>query len=348
MILEKLRHMSIEAREVCLGYKIDRLHVSGLDTLRFVADYVARNKPCIISGAMDSWPALELWDEPYLTAAGGGSLVTVDRTPDGRADAIAQLAVREGEGFLTSEEVYGTREEWFCGGMEEQMTMGEFFAELKESRKCDPQQNVLYLQHQNDSLNTEAPWLLDDTRAFPFSRAFCQEPEATNLWIGDERSKTSFHKDHYENIYSVVQGEKVFKLLPPLEVWRMYMKEYPSARWTRDRQGWRAVRDGGVVPWCPIPFGSNPTSEAAMKYPHFYDRDLPPPLIAEVGKAETLYLPSCWYHSVEQVPFEKGGIVIAVNSWFDMKFDTRWPYFQFVESTSKDLDLAAKASVQET
>ena len=34
-------------------------------------------------------------------------------------------------------------------------------------------------------------------------------PEATNLWIGDERSVTSFHHDHYENMYAVLCGTKV-------------------------------------------------------------------------------------------------------------------------------------------
>lgn len=28
-------------------------------------------------------------------------------------------------------------------------------------------------------------------------------PEAVNLWIGDERSVTSWHKDPFENIYAV-------------------------------------------------------------------------------------------------------------------------------------------------
>jgi hypothetical protein len=30
--------------------------------------------------------------------------------------------------------------------------------------------------------------------------------EAINLWIGDERSVSSIHKDHYENIYAVISG----------------------------------------------------------------------------------------------------------------------------------------------
>merc|ERR1719221_2224372 len=45
--------------------------------------------------------------------------------------------------------------------------------------------------------------------------AFGNEPEAVNLWIGDERAVSSCHKDHYENLYVVVRGEKIFTLLPP-------------------------------------------------------------------------------------------------------------------------------------
>ena len=34
-------------------------------------------------------------------------------------------------------------------------------------------------------------------------------PEAANLWIGSDASVTSFHHDHYENMYAVVSGTKV-------------------------------------------------------------------------------------------------------------------------------------------
>lgn len=56
-------------------------------------------------------------------------------------------------------------------------------------------------------------------------------PEAVNLWIGNELSETSFHKDHYENIYAVVTGEKHFLLLPPTDVHRMYIRNYPAAQY---------------------------------------------------------------------------------------------------------------------
>lgn len=40
-------------------------------------------------------------------------------------------------------------------------------------------------------------------------------PDAQNLWMGYNDSVSSMHKDPYENIYCVVQGEKHFTLMPP-------------------------------------------------------------------------------------------------------------------------------------
>lgn len=61
--------------------------------------------------------------------------------------------------------------------------------------------------------------------------AFGCAPEAVNLWIGDERSTTTFHKDHYENLYAVLRGKKVFHLLPPTDVYRMGLQLYPAAQY---------------------------------------------------------------------------------------------------------------------
>ena len=44
-------------------------------------------------------------------------------------------------------------------------------------------------------------------------------PDAVNFWMGGERSITSMHKDHYENIYGVVRGSKTFILHPPTDLY---------------------------------------------------------------------------------------------------------------------------------
>eukprot|EP00392_Amoebophrya_sp_AT5.2_P008977 g9005.t1 len=66
--------------------------------------------------------------------------------------------------------------------------------------------------------------------------AVFQQMEALNLWVGDERSLSSFHKDNYENLYLVTAGAgKVFWLAPPCSAPYFYQEAYQTARyrWSR-------------------------------------------------------------------------------------------------------------------
>lgn len=93
---------------------------------------------------------------------------------------------------------------------------------------------VAYAQQQNDCFRSEYKEILEDCELdIPWaSEALGCKPEAVNLWIGNELSETSFHKDHYENLYAVVSGEKHFLLLPPTDVHRMYVRNYPAAQYS--------------------------------------------------------------------------------------------------------------------
>ena len=95
---------------------------------------------------------------------------------------------------------------------------------------------VPYIQHQNGSFASEFAALASDADPhIPWaSDALGMRPDAVNLWIGDERAATSWHKDHYENLYAVVTGRKIFRLLPPLDVHRMGVREYPAAHYWRE------------------------------------------------------------------------------------------------------------------
>lgn len=55
--------------------------------------------------------------------------------------------------------------------------------------------------------------------------------KSVNLWIGDERSVSSIHKDHFENMYAVITGEKTFTLLPPTDLLYLEEKEYSSMQY---------------------------------------------------------------------------------------------------------------------
>ena len=112
------------------------------------------------------------------------------------------------------------------------MNMETFLSRLRGRAKTGipADEDVLYLQSQNDNLHDEMHDLLEDaTDELLFaSEVFGSSPEVANVWIGDERSVTSLHKDPYENLYLVVQGTKTFDLLPPTEFYCLHGKTASS------------------------------------------------------------------------------------------------------------------------
>ncbi|RVW68143.1 hypothetical protein CK203_064036 [Vitis vinifera] len=43
--------------------------------------------------------------------------------------------------------------------------------------------------------------------------------------------------------------------------------------------------------------------------------------------------PSMWFHHVKQTP-DSSGRTIAINYWYDMQFDIKYAYFNFLQSIS--------------
>lgn len=58
--------------------------------LEFYRDYVAANKPVIITNAFDDWPAMKLWDLQYLRMKAGSLTISADLTPSGHGDCITE------------------------------------------------------------------------------------------------------------------------------------------------------------------------------------------------------------------------------------------------------------------
>ncbi|KAG2496262.1 hypothetical protein HYH03_005495 [Edaphochlamys debaryana] len=464
--LAMLQSASRELRELDVGSSVDRVPLSELTPMRFATEYVQRNKPVIITGAIEAWPALRLWGERYLTAHPAAELeVTVDVTPNGRGDAITAAA----------DPATGALDRWFVTPHERRMRLPEFFRLMRETRARERRQKpgempreVPYMQHQNSNLTEELAALLADIApGLPWAEeVFGGPPEATNLWIGDARSTTSFHKDHYENLYAVIRGTKVFTLLPPCDAFRMYLERCPAASYLPRCEvppgaQWREVSpEPGRAPGAAGRHGEQGAAEEAVAagqdeaaaderrlvavlqdpgyevlwsavdtsvhdpavrraQPLFYGPQPGPagaaqggargrgtagaeseegssdgetdawdaaggaPLIAEVGPGDLFYLPSIWYHQVDQRegggPSGRGGgrgqhrerrrpagegaahgrgkaagcgeereeeeeeeedYVIAVNFWYDMKYDNHYASFRLVERLATALGLA--------
>mmetsp|Transcript_9416 Transcript_9416/g.12297 ORF Transcript_9416/g.12297 Transcript_9416/m.12297 type:complete len:347 (+) Transcript_9416:72-1112(+) len=281
-------------------------------TLVFLRDYVAKNRPVILTSLPDvaKWQAFTNWRTNSGVAACTNGNVRVNVTPSGLGDAVVNTE-ENGEIFIKPYET--------------QMTLEAFFASLQTS-----DDSVAYLSHQNDNLREEFPAMMNEIgeNITIAHEAFGNDPEAVNIWIGDERSVSSMHKDFYENMYCVVRGEKVFHLLPPCAQPFLYEKEYQEAhyQYESNKRNWTIEMEDTKVPWSPIdPVQVLEQREDNKRYPLAAEiRELV--MKATVRAGEVLYLPSMWYHRVTQ-----NCLTIAVNYWHNMDFDLKWVYFSAIE-----------------
>ena len=252
--------------------------------------------------------------------------MSVAATPTGRADAVTSI---------------DSQELVFALPVEGKLPITDFFQHLTSPQKSHS--NILYLQQQNDCLRQEFAALLGDIDAEPewAVRVFGSKPEAVNLWIGNAESETSFHKDHYENVFAVIAGKKTFTLLPPADAYRLAIQEYPVAQYTATGQDLRSCEleltrkeASESVRWSSI----DPNDGDKLdEYPLFHDTNLPKPIKVTVNAGEVLYLPSLWHHYVEQVAGPEG-FCVAVNLWFDMAIDQKFAYFSAIEKLAYQQD----------
>nr|XP_010933250.1 bifunctional peptidase and (3S)-lysyl hydroxylase Jmjd7 isoform X1 [Elaeis guineensis] len=329
----RLRGLWGEARELSLGTsgQVDCLDAPP-SPLRFLRDYVSANKPCLVSrAATRGWPAISLWsDDAYLRRVLHGCAVSVHLTPHGRADSLVPRPSACGR----------PRGLCFASAAVRSMDFSDALA-LIAATGSPSSPTVAYAQQQNDCFREEYSALAGDVEPdVPWAtEALGCLPEAVNLWIGNGRSETSFHKDHYENLYAVITGEKHFLLLPPTDVHRLYIRHYPAARYVLD-DGKDATGELHLeleeperqVPWCSVdPYPETPESMAEQReaFPLYFDGPKPFECIVKAG--EILYLPSMWFHHVRQTP-DRNGRTIAVNYWYDMQFDIKYAYFNFLQS----------------
>jgi len=292
-------------------YLSDRVDIIEKPTPLQFYKYVAANKPVIIKGLLQDWLALNKWSKEYLIAKMKDQLVTVAITPDGYADSI----------------VNGP---YFAQPLYEQMTLQQFFDRLDAAK--NEKREVHYIQLQNNSLNLEFVDLTDDVpKHIPFvTEALGRDPEAVNIWIGEDHSVTSLHKDHYENLYGVISGEKHFILYPPTDHHFLHEAWFRTATYQRDRKGnleLVPISDQEPIPWLPV----DPLHPDYDKYPRFKNAK---PIKVTVKAGEMLYLPSLYYHHVTQSADGEGKCV-AVNYWYDMDFDIKFAYFQFLKALSE-------------
>ncbi|XP_027359910.1 jmjC domain-containing protein 7 isoform X2 [Abrus precatorius] len=279
---EEIEELWDEVRELSLGNSetVERLE-SPPTPLEFLRNFINPNKPCIISNAITHWPALSSWaHHSYLSQTLSSATVSLHLTPTGAADALTPLTSSPSTLCFASAHVQRV----------------PFPQALRLISSSNPSKLVAYAQQQNDCFRSEYSSLASDCDPHLgwASEALGSVPEAVNLWIGNQHSQTSFHKDHYENLYAVVTGEKHFLLLPPTDVHRLYIRDYPAATYTYSSDtgefDLELDKPTRYVPWCSVdPYPSVDNVDAEMsKFPLYFNG--PRPFECTVKAGEVLYL----------------------------------------------------------
>ena len=304
----------------------------------------------------------------------GDIMLTCDVTPDGHGDCVRSVLsldlnhlgepvgmfVKPEERRMTlkqfRDELRMGREEWKrnnCNCNEDGWVNGQrdlATFSTKPKTATTRKRPVIYYSRQNDCLRTELKSLFD-ADIFPSGFEFAEQafatgpPDAVNLWIGDQRAVSSMHKDHYENLFYCLSGEKVFTLCPPADIPFLNEGEFMSGTFKfvessannessagrgDDKQGCWIVEpdrceDGDEIQkirWIE-PDITRP--DAAEHFPRLKQSH---PVTVKLGEGEMLYLPALWYHRVTQ-SYE----TVGVNWWYDMRFDSpSWCYFNFLQN----------------
>lgn len=136
----------------------------------------------------------------------------------------------------------------------------------------------------------------------------------------------SVHKDPYENIYCVIDGYKDFILIPPTDLPCVPYKKYSIGVFKNVTPHDFAVdfkeNDGEheKIQWVAV----DPLKPDFQKFPQYKRANV---YKIRVEKGDCLYLPSFWFHHVQQ-----SHKCIAVNYWYDMDFDLKYCYYKMLEA----------------
>jgi hypothetical protein len=161
---------------------------------RFFDTYYFANRPVVVKGWMDGWPALDRWTPNHFADAYGDCVIEVTAGRDGDA-----------------------RYEEHVDDHRREMTMGEFVARITSGPTND-----VYLVAKNRLLQRPefAPLAHDFRHPPPLDAASAQE--SPRLWFGGGGSVTPLHHDASNILFGQVLGRKLVRLVPAYEHENLY------------------------------------------------------------------------------------------------------------------------------
>lgn len=154
----------------------------------FLDEFYSQNRPCIIEGAMDDWPALTKWDGDYLKSKAGDKIVEVqaNRNSDANYEMNSQKLKKDMP-----------------------------FGEIVDIIESGVETNDWYITANNSGKNKEALRVLWEDIRFPDYL----DPNHSNgdgfFWYGPSGTVTPIHHDLTNNFMAQVRGRKRVKIVAP-------------------------------------------------------------------------------------------------------------------------------------
>lgn len=169
----------------------------GLSPEVFFEEFYLRNRPVIVEGLLDDWPALSRWTPEWLVSRFGDEVVEVMAGRDGEPDPDFHA-----ERLRATVPLRTLVERMLAGG----------------------ESDDVYLVARNSLLLREAfrP-LLDDLRPpAGYIHPDLRTPDSVHLWFGPAGTLSNLHHDHLNVLFCQVLGRKRFWLAPSWELPWLY------------------------------------------------------------------------------------------------------------------------------
>ncbi|WP_223753965.1 cupin-like domain-containing protein [Myxococcus sp. RHSTA-1-4] len=163
----------------------------------FFERYYLRNRPVIVEGLLEDWPALSRWTPEWLAERFGDEPVEVmagresDADPDFNAERLRRT-----------------------------LPLRELVARMREARET----NDVYLVARNSLLLREAfrPLLADLRAPAGYIHPDITTPDSVHLWFGPAGTLSNLHHDHLNVLFCQVLGRKRIWLVPSWETPWLY------------------------------------------------------------------------------------------------------------------------------
>jgi hypothetical protein len=163
----------------------------------FFGRYYLRNRPVIVEGLLEDWPALSRWTPEWLAERFGGEEVEVMAGRDSDADPD-----------FNAERLRRT------------LPLRELVARMRGAGETDD----VYLVARNSLLLREAfrPLLADLRAPAGYIHPDLEAPHTVHLWFGPAGTLSNLHHDHLNVLFCQVVGRKRIWLAPSWDTPRLY------------------------------------------------------------------------------------------------------------------------------